>query len=50
MLVRRFEPLICEDGEDGEEPVGGEGDKLAVWWQYIQTVQDSLPNDQKVLN
>ena len=23
-------------------------DKLAIWWQYIQAVQDKLPSDQQV--
>lgn len=49
MLVRRFEPLIADSAEDGEELAAvGNGDKLTVWWQYIQAVQDYVPNDQQV--
>lgn len=48
-LDRRFEPLISDSAVDGEEEAGGgDGDKLAVWWQYIQAVQDGLPNDLQV--
>lgn len=56
---RHFEPLIAdsapdprakENGEEGREGGGGEvvEDKLAIWWQYIQAVQDKLPSDQQV--
>lgn len=37
--------------EGGHAEGGGEGagvDKLAIWWQYIQAVQDKLPSDQQV--
>lgn len=49
LLVRRFEPLVSDSADDGDELAGSDGDQLAVWWQYIQAVQDSLPNDQQVL-
>ncbi|CAN0299386.1 unnamed protein product, partial [Laminaria digitata] len=46
-LARRFEPLVSDSADDGDELAGSDGDQLAVWWQYIQAVQDSLPNDQQ---
>ncbi|CAN0111131.1 unnamed protein product, partial [Ectocarpus fasciculatus] len=55
---RHFEPLIADtESETGgpqneEKDSGGGGgeeeeDKLAIWWQYIQAVQDKLPSDQQ---
>lgn len=35
----------------GEQATGaGAADPLAIWWEYIQAVQDNLPADQQVLN
>ncbi|CAN0076341.1 unnamed protein product, partial [Scytosiphon promiscuus] len=36
------------DGDGGgEEDEGEDEDELAVWWRYIQAVQDKLPSDQQ---
>lgn len=55
----KYEPLIEEAGDGnvdellelaGEQATGaGAADPLAIWWEYIQAVQDSLPADQQVL-
>lgn len=35
-------------GGDGDGNGNGENDKLAIWWRYIQAVQNKLPSDEQV--
>lgn len=44
---RVIKEAIQEETGEGRE---GGNDKLAIWWQYIQAVQDKLPSDEQVRN
>ena len=42
-VFSRFEPLISDSAEDGEEPAGGDGDELAVWCQSFALSRTTYP-------